>query len=161
MGVRDAFAGARVLVTGASGFLRTALVAKMLGSLPDLAEVVLLVRSKPGAPANDRVQRRVLGSNAFEHLRGRDDWDALRAKVTTIDGDLRTDGLGLVPEHQRVLASLDYVVHCAATVAFDAPVDDAFETNLLAPFVCSTRSKRRAPSRSGSFTSRRPTSRDS
>ncbi len=31
------------------------------------------------------------------------------------------------------MASVDIVIHCAATVAFDAPVDDAFETNLLGP----------------------------
>ena len=71
--IRDAFDGARVLVTGASGFLGTALVAKILASLPGVTEVLLLVRSKPGAPAADRVRRRVLGSNAFDILRARDD----------------------------------------------------------------------------------------
>jgi fatty acyl-CoA reductase len=131
--VRDAFAGARVLVTGASGFLGTALVCKMLTSLPEIAEILLVVRSKPGAPAADRVQRRVLGSNAFEALRARDDWPALEAKVKTLDGDLREARLGLSDDDFARLAGLDYVIHSAATVAFDAPVDDAFETNLVGP----------------------------
>ncbi len=133
MHIRDAFAGARVLVTGASGFLGTALVAKILDSLPGVAELFLIVRSKPGAPAADRVQRRVLGSNAFETLRAREDWPALQAKVTTLDGDLREDRLGLATDDVARVAAVDIVIHCAATVAFDAPVDDAFETNLLGP----------------------------
>jgi alcohol-forming fatty acyl-CoA reductase len=131
--IAETFRDARVLITGASGFLGTALVAKLLASVPEVAELWLLVRSKPGAPAADRVQRRVLGSNAFETLRARDDWPALQAKVHTIDGDLREDLLGLSEENLRAVASVDIVLHCAATVAFDAPVDDAFETNLLGP----------------------------
>src|SRR5688500_9010919 len=131
--IADAFSGTRVLVTGASGFLGTALVAKILTSLPEVDEVMLLVRSKPGAPAADRVRRRVLGSNAFEHLRARDDWPALEAKIQTLDGDLRSDLLGLSGDDVARIARADIVLHCAATVAFDAPVDDAFETNLLGP----------------------------
>lgn len=131
--VRDAFAGTRVLVTGASGFLGTALVAKILDSLPDVADLLLVVRSKPGAPAPDRVQRRVLGSNAFDALRQRDDWHWLEQKVSTLDGDLRDENLGLSADDLAKLRDVDIVIHCAATVAFDAPVDEAFETNLLGP----------------------------
>ncbi len=131
--IRDAFAGSRVLVTGASGFLGTALVCKILTSLPDVAEILLVVRTKPGAPAADRVQRRVLGSNAFERLRESSDWESLAAKVTTLDGDLREDRLGLSDDDFARLTGIDYVIHSAATVAFDAPVDEAFETNLVGP----------------------------
>ncbi len=131
--IRDAFKGSRVLVTGASGFLGTALVAKILTSLPEVTEILLIVRSKPGAPAAERVQRRVLGSNAFEALRARPEWDELAAKVTTLDGDLRDERLGLSDDDFAKLRDLDYVIHGAATVAFDAPVDDAFETNLVGP----------------------------
>lgn len=131
--IRDAFAGARVVVTGASGFLGTALVAKILGSLPEVAEVMLLVRSKPGAPAPDRVRRRILGSNAFETLRAREDWTALEAKVRTLDGDLREEMLGLSGPDVTSLAQADLVLHAAASVSFDAAVDEAFETNLVGP----------------------------
>ena len=131
--MREAFAGARVLITGASGFLGTALVEKILSSIPEVGELLLIVRSKPGAPAADRVQRRVLGSNAFERLRARSDWPELQAKVKTLDGDLREERLALSDADFAQLSNLDYVLHGAATVAFDAPVDDAFETNLVGP----------------------------
>lgn len=133
MRVGETFAGAFVLVTGASGFLGTALVAKILGSLSEVRQVLLLVRSKPGAPAAERTSRRILGSNAFDTLRERADWAELAAKVRTIDGDLRSDQLGLSDADLALVGSVDLVIHCAATVAFDAPVDDAFETNLLGP----------------------------
>ena len=133
MRITQAFEGARVLVTGASGFLGTALATKVLSSLPNVGELLLLVRSKPGAPAAERVRRRVLGSNAFESLRARDDWPALEAKVRTLDGDLRSEHLGLNDDDFALLAGVDLVIHGAATVAFDAPVDDAFETNLVGP----------------------------
>lgn len=131
--VRDAFRGARVLVTGASGFLGTAMLAKLLGDLPEVDTVLVLVRSRPGTPAADRVRRRILGSNAFDGLRTTDDWPRLEEKVRPVDGDLRADGLGLSPEDRAALADVDIVIHAAASVSFDAPVDDAFETNLAGP----------------------------
>lgn len=133
MRIREAFRGARVLVTGASGFLGTALGAKLLSSVPDVDELLLVVRSKPGAPAPDRVRRRILGSSAFDGLRARSDWPRLEAKVRVLDGDLRVEHLGLGTEDIEAMAGVDIVIHCAATVAFDPPVDDAFETNLIGP----------------------------
>ena len=133
MSVAETFAGATVFVSGASGFLGTAVVAKILDSLSDVGEIQLLVRSKPGAPAADRVRRRVIGSNAFDGLKTRDDFASLEAKIVTLDGDLREERLGLSDDDLARLANVDIVIHCAATVAFDAPVDDAFETNLLGP----------------------------
>jgi fatty acyl-CoA reductase len=43
------------------------------------------------------------------------------------------DGLGLDDDATRILASCDIVIHSAATVSFDAPLDTAVEVNLLGP----------------------------
>ena len=53
--------------------------------------------------------------------------------MRTLDGDLRSDNLGLSDGDLSALASVDFVIHCAATVEFDAPIDEAFETNLVGP----------------------------
>jgi HAD superfamily hydrolase (TIGR01490 family) len=50
-----------------------------------------------------------------------------------VAGDVGTDGLGLDDEGRAELATCDVVIHSAATVAFDSPLDRAVEVNLLGP----------------------------
>ncbi len=65
--LREALAGRRIAITGATGFLGTALTERVLRCLPD-TEVVLLVR--PGRRgATDRVERDVLRNDCFQRLR--------------------------------------------------------------------------------------------
>ena len=54
-------------------------------------------------------------------------------RVTAIAGDVGTDGLGLDDDGRAALAGCDIVIHSAATVAFDSPLDSAVEVNLLGP----------------------------
>ena len=44
-----------------------------------------------------------------------------------------TDGLGLDDEGRAAFAACDIVIHSAATVSFDSPLDAAVEVNLLGP----------------------------
>lgn len=64
--LREALAGKRIAITGGTGFLGTALVERLLRSVPD-CEVALLVR--PGRRgAADRVRREILRNNCFDRL---------------------------------------------------------------------------------------------
>ena len=54
-------------------------------------------------------------------------------RVRSIAGDVGTDGLGLDDAGRAALASCDIVIHSAATVSFDSPLDRAVEVNLLGP----------------------------
>jgi HAD superfamily hydrolase (TIGR01490 family) len=54
-------------------------------------------------------------------------------RVTVISGDVTRDGLGLDDADRAALAGCDVVVHSAAAVAFDSPLDSAVEVNLLGP----------------------------
>ena len=69
-----------------------------------------------------------------------------------VAGDVGRDGLGLDDDGRRVLASCDVVVHSAATVAFDAPLDTAVEVNLLGPsrVAAAIETRRRRPRRDAS-----------
>ena len=135
--IAEALAGKRIAITGSTGFVGTALVERLLRCVPD-CELVLLVRDGKRTPAARRVERELLKNDAFDRLRapsiGAEAFDEVTARrITTIAGDVGTDGLGLADADRDVLASCDIVIHSAATVSFDSPLDSAVEINLLGP----------------------------
>lgn len=127
--------GRRILITGATGFVGTALVERLLRCVPDV-ELVLLVRDGRRTSARRRVDREILRNDCFDRLRaelGEDGFAARCEQVDVVSGDVGTDGLGLDDAGRAALASCDVVIHSAATVAFDSPLDRAVEVNLLGP----------------------------
>ena len=132
--IADALAGKRIAVTGATGFLGTAIVERLLRCVPD-CEVAVIVR--PGRRgAADRVQREILRNDCFDRLRREagDTWaERVEARVLVVAGDVAVDGLGLDDAGRGVLAGCDVVIHSAAAVSFDSPLDQAVEVNLLGP----------------------------
>ncbi len=134
--IAEALAGKRIAITGSTGFVGTALVERLLRSVPE-CHLVLLVRDGKRTTAAQRVGRELLNNDAFDGLRathGRDGFSQMtNQRITTIRGDVGRDGLGLSAEDQQVLASCDVVIHSAAAVSFDSPLDTAVEINLLGP----------------------------
>ncbi len=131
----EALAGRRFFVTGATGFLGTALVERLLRGVPE-CEVVVLVRPTRRLDAGARARREILRNDCFDRLRAElgDRFDEIvEARLTAVAGDVSSDGLGLDDAGRAALAASDIVVHSAATVAFDAPLDTAVEVNLLGP----------------------------
>lgn len=134
----ERLAGKRIAVTGATGFLGTALVERLLRCVPD-CELVLVVR--PGwRGADERVRRDILRNDAFDRLRAAAaesgsvtfEEEAAR-RIQAVAGDVTQDGLGLDEAGRSRLAACDAVVHAAAAVSFDAALDDAVEVNMLGP----------------------------
>ena len=132
--ISESLAGKRIAITGSTGFLGTALVERLLRTVPDL-ELVLIVR--PGRRgAQRRVERDILKNDAFDRLRqehGPAFDERVTSRITAVVGDVAKDGLGLDDEGRAALATCDTVIHSAATVSFDSPLDLAVEINLLGP----------------------------
>ncbi len=134
--ISEQLAGKRIAITGSTGFLGTALVERLLRQVPD-CHLVLLIRPGRRSNPDQRARREIFRNDAFSRLLGelgKDQfWEEVDRRVTVIAGDVGTDGLGLDADGARAFADCDVVIHSAATVSFDAPLDGAVEVNLLGP----------------------------
>ncbi len=127
--------GKRFFVTGATGFLGTALVERILRCVPE-AEITVLIRPGRRADASARLAREVIKNDCFDRLRSElgDGFAAeVERRVRAVPGDVGRDGLGLDEDGREALRLADVVIHSAATVSFDAPLTQAVEINLLGP----------------------------
>jgi len=134
-GIVERLRGRHFFVTGATGFLGTALVERLLRCVPD-AQVTVLVRPTRRADAARRAEREILRNDCFDRLRrelGEGFAELVERRLRAVPGDVGSEGLGLDEAGRRALAEADVVVHSAATVAFDAAFDTAVEVNLLGP----------------------------
>jgi alcohol-forming fatty acyl-CoA reductase len=124
--IAERLAGARVLITGVTGFLGQAVLERLLGDLPD-TRMILLVRTQSGLSGRDRVDALLAGAG-FNGLRERFGPEEIRdmvdRRVEVVEGDLGG-------EPPSLPGDLDLVFHCAATVAFDPPIDEGFRNNVL------------------------------
>lgn len=116
----------RVLITGATGFVGQALLARILDQHPRV-RVVLVVRHRGGQDARARLAR-LVAKPAFVPWRARVGNDeaerAVASRVTLIEADLGQS----VP---HLPTDIRAVIHCAGEVAFDRPLDDIVRTNVL------------------------------
>jgi long-chain acyl-CoA synthetase len=111
-----------VLLTGVTGFVGTAVLLRHLERSD--RPVVALVRAADDAEAAARV-RAALAEVVVDGL-----VDAYAARVTAVPADLLADGLGLPHGVREQLADrCDEIVHCAASVSFSLPVDEARAVN--------------------------------
>ncbi len=119
-------AGKNILVTGVTGFLGQAVFERLLLDFPD-TRITLLVRPQLGSTGRQRVES-LMGRPTFNALRERVGNDGIAAmlaeRVDVVDGDFSAAEL-------EIPGGLDVVIHCAATVAFDPPIDEGFLTNLV------------------------------
>ena len=136
--IRENLANKRIAITGSTGFVGTALVERLLRAVPECT-LVLLVRPSKRHDATERVRREIFKNDAFDRLRAElkdtdEPFEAMVARrVVAVGGDVTSDGLGLNEPDLATFLSCDTVIHSAAAVAFDSPLDSAVEINLLGP----------------------------
>lgn len=110
-----------VLLTGVTGFLGMDLLARLLAREEE--QVVVLVRAGEGTGVDERL-RGVL-AQLYDEPPSAARW------VTAVRGDLLQPGLGLSEEdRERVIESVDRIVHCAASISFALPLVEARAINV-------------------------------
>ncbi len=138
--ISQSLAGKKIAITGSTGFLGTALVERFLRTVPE-CHLVLIVRPTSKG-ATERVHKEVIRNDCFDKLRNSlgERFDSyVNERVSAIAGDVTSDGLNLTEQGRELLSQCDIIVHSAAAVSFDSPLDQAIEVNLLGPKrVCET-----------------------
>jgi thioester reductase-like protein len=110
-----------VFMTGATGFLGMEVLARLLEKGD--RQVHALVRASDQAAAQERIEG-VLGALWRDPAPHRD-------RVRAVPGDVTQDGLGLAAAERAALAEdVGAVLHCAASIAFDLPLDEARAINV-------------------------------
>ena len=109
-----------VLLTGATGFVGMEVLARLLERGD--RRVVCLVR-----PGEDGAQARLDGVLSTLW----DDPAPYRDRVRAVGGDVTSAGLGIAPAERTALAEeVGAVIHCAASISFDLPLDEARAINV-------------------------------
>jgi fatty acyl-CoA reductase len=120
-----------VLITGASGFVGKAVLNTLLWGTEGV-RVLVLLRSRDKDDAHRRLVDEILGSDPFRSAPAEMiDRMVREGEIEAISGDLGDDRLAArTKEH---LGEVDTVIHCAASVSFEEPLDAAMRINGYGP----------------------------
>ncbi len=113
-----------ILLTGATGFLGMDALARLIERGDDDEQIAVLVRARDAAGAQQRL-RGLLARLYDEPPAG------AAERVRAVRGDLLEPGLGISPsDRQWLLGSVDRIIHCAASISFELPLDEARAINV-------------------------------
>jgi thioester reductase-like protein len=105
-----------ILLTGATGFVGMAVLARLLAADH---EVHCLIRASDDAEADSRLRAVLHRVQA-----------PATGRAVAIAGDLTAPRLGLGDRHDEIAAGVGTVIHSAASVAFDLPIEEARAINV-------------------------------
>lgn len=112
-----------MLLTGATGFLGMELLVRAVEA--DTHDVICVIRAEDDAHAARRL------SDTLGRLYGDDVPEAAHRRLRAVAGDLERDGLGLgTTARADVGATVTRIVHSAATISFDLPLEEARAVNV-------------------------------
>ncbi|EAT13695.1 NAD-dependent epimerase/dehydratase family protein [Bermanella marisrubri] len=132
--VSQSLKGKHIFLTGVTGFLGKAILEKLLYSVPQLAQIHILVRGGK-VSAKKRFQHDILGSSIFERLKEQhgehfEEW--VQSKINLVEGELTQPMFDLPSAEFAGLANqLDLIINSAASVNFRENLEKALNINTL------------------------------
>ncbi|XP_050453415.1 fatty acyl-CoA reductase wat-like [Cataglyphis hispanica] len=121
------FAGCKVFVTGASGFLGILLIEKLLRCCPDIEKIYILMRAKKEKSSEVRFKEH-FNNPVYDRLK--EEQPNFGIKVIMIEGDVGKLDLGLSPENRKLILDTNIIFHGAATVRFNETIRTAVNINV-------------------------------
>jgi HAD superfamily hydrolase (TIGR01490 family) len=134
--IKESLEGKKIAITGATGFLGTALVELLLREVKDV-QLRLLIRPAGRRSAQKRLERDIFRNDAFKTLKdnlGESTFEAMvKSQIEAISADISKPNLDLDEDGIKEISNCDVIIHSAAAVSFDEPLDRAAEVNLMGP----------------------------
>jgi len=134
--VNEQLEGKNILITGCSGFLGKVLLEKIIRSIPNVANLYLLVRgSDKYKTGKERFNQEIACSSIFNSLKAHN-LEAFESfcdhKIHIVSGELTEPLFGLAENEFKALSEkLDLIVNSAASVNFREELDKALKINTL------------------------------
>ncbi len=119
--------GARVLLTGCTGFVGKVVLEELLRRREELniETINLLIRPRGNKSPEERFKR-LSQSQCFSQLE-----PGWRKYCQPVAGDMLDDGLGMSEsDADRLHKEVTHLIHCAASIRFDLPIADAASINI-------------------------------
>ena len=110
-----------LLLTGGTGFLGMELIARMLEH-DEGPDIVLAVRARDEQDVEARLA--TLLAQLYDTV------PASARRLSGVRADLEASGLGMAAKDRRALERVDCVVHCAASISFSLPLQEARDINV-------------------------------
>lgn len=115
--------GEHVFLTGATGFLGGQIMRRILVKYPQ-TRLSVLVRANARESAQERIDRLISGTL------GEAEAEKARERVEVVEGNVVPRDLALTSQVlSRLQGCVDHVIHCAATIRFDLPLEVARRDN--------------------------------
>lgn len=134
LSVRKALGGKHILLIGVTGFIGKVWLEKILRDLPEVGRVYLLIRPQRGRTAEQRFQKIVETSPAFEALHqryGTDLFAFLGERIEVLEGDVTRPDLGLDQGAKtRLQQSLDLAINSSGLTEFNPDLRQALAINV-------------------------------
>ncbi|XP_034488536.1 fatty acyl-CoA reductase wat-like [Drosophila innubila] len=124
--IQSFYKNKNVFITGGSGFLGRVIIEKLLRST-EVNRIYVLLRPKKGVSIKDRIASWSTDPVFSELLKSKPKYSD---QIVAIEGDCGFPDLGISVEDRKLLVGqVQIVLHCAATVRFDEPLNVALDIN--------------------------------
>ncbi|KAI5716244.1 hypothetical protein M8J76_003396 [Diaphorina citri] len=126
--IQEFYKDQTIFITGATGFLGSLLVEKLLRCCPQIRKIILLIRTRGSTGITHRVYN-YFNDAVFDRMRL--ECPNYADKVDIVCGQLEADTFGLSARDEELLISQTTIIfHIAATVRFDEHIRTAYNINV-------------------------------